>query len=48
MTYGEYLNGIAFIKKNSGTLEEQEYRLKQWRALAYPLVNAKTFVEPYA
>jgi len=39
MSRAEYYQGIEFIKQNSGTLEEEKQRLKQWSDLALPLVG---------
>jgi len=40
MSWSEYYHGIAFIKKNSGTPEEEEHRLKDWKEQALPLVHS--------
>jgi len=40
MTWSYYYKGIAFIKQNSGTKEEEERRLKDWKEQALPLVHS--------
>lgn len=47
MSRAEYYQGIEFIKRNSGTEEEKQHRLKEWKKLALPLViNREAFGEP--
>lgn len=40
MSHVEYLQGIDFIKRNSGTPEEEKHRLSEWEKHAKPLVKA--------
>lgn len=40
MSQAEYREGVLFIKRNSGTEEEERYRLAEWERLAKPLIKA--------
>lgn len=40
MSNVEYLQGIDFIKRNSGTPEEEAHRLAEWEKYAKPLIKA--------
>ena len=39
MTKKEYKTGLTFIRKNSGTEEEERKRIREWQRLARPLIN---------